>query len=62
MIEKSAYWMRFYDGKNHNNIAVIADSLDDAFDIIIKKHNVTNDKIFYRNRELTVLVPEKKNL
>lgn len=56
MVEKQAFWMRFYKDNKHFNIAVVADSLDDAFLILEKTYNISNENIFYRNRQLTVLV------
>lgn len=54
-MEKQAFWMRYtIDGITYH-AAVIADTLDDAFDILIKSKNVDPDNITYRNRIITVI-------
>lgn len=56
MVEKQAFWMRFYKDGIHTNVAVVADSLDDAFLFVMSHYKVANENIVYRNHQLTVLV------
>lgn len=55
MTEKQAFWMRFYKDGIHTNVAVVADSLDEAFAHVMNHYKVANENIVFRNHILTVL-------
>jgi len=58
MTPKNAYWFKYRKPyKEDYYVAVVAETLDEAFKMIIEQYNVPNSAIFYLNRELEVLLP-----
>lgn len=56
---ENAYWMRYptySDQGGYEHVAVIADTLDEAFEKLAKHLNMDQSNIMYRNRALNVLL------
>lgn len=58
MTPKNAYWFKYRKPyKDDSYVAVVAETLDEAFKMIMVQYDVPNEDIFYLNRELEVLLP-----
>lgn len=56
MIVKTAYWFRYVNEGGFNHVAVVADTLEEAFDKISNTFGVDPLNIEYRNRSFDVII------
>ncbi|MBC8753945.1 hypothetical protein H2O64_04635 [Kordia sp. YSTF-M3] len=58
MTSKNAYWFKYRKPQKEDSyLAIVAETLDEAFKMIMVQYDVPNEDIFYLNRELEVLLP-----
>ena len=58
MTPKNAYWFKYRKPQKEDSyVAVVTETLDEAFKMIMVQYVVPNEDIFYLNRELEVLLP-----
>ncbi|WP_430409323.1 hypothetical protein [Kordia sp.] len=58
MTSKNAYWFKYRKPQKEDSyVAIVSETLDEAFKVIMVQYKVPNSAIFYLNRELEVLLP-----